>query len=281
MPSYKGASYFPASYVKWVESGGARAVPIPYTLPADQIQTLLSSLNGVLFTGGAASFFEKNGQPSPFALSAKVVFDEVVSAAKAGETFPLWGTCLGHELTLTLASGLNQSVVTSGFDSENISWPLLPTQAASTSRLWGSAPPDVWSALTENDITMNSHQAGVSPQNFLGSPALVGSMKILSIGNDREGRQFVSSTEGITLPVYTTQFHPEKPMFEWNPQMQINHTDVSIVGNSYTARFFVSQAKQNSRAFPSQQAEAAALIYNYNAVDTSADTEFDQAYFFN
>ena len=40
-------SYFPASYVKWLESGGTRVVPIPYTMNSSDVETLFESLNGV------------------------------------------------------------------------------------------------------------------------------------------------------------------------------------------------------------------------------------------
>lgn len=38
--AWNGKSYFAASYVKWIESGGARVVPLPYTQP-DQVQAML------------------------------------------------------------------------------------------------------------------------------------------------------------------------------------------------------------------------------------------------
>lgn len=205
----------------------------------------------------------------------------MVSAAQNGETLPLWGTCLGHELVLTLASGLNASVMTSGFNSENISWPLYPTADGVTSRLWGTAPTDAYQYLTTENITMNSHQAGISPLNFAGSAALTSTMKVLAIGQDRDGAPFVSSTEGITMPIYTTQFHPEKPLFEWWSSEAINHSYHSIVGNEWTQRFFVNQARLNNRSFPDAASEAAALIYNYNAEYTaSVSPGFQQCYFF-
>jgi hypothetical protein len=33
----------------------------------------------------------------------------------------------------------------------------------------------------------------------------------------RAGKAFVSSIEGKSIPVYATQWHPEKNQFEWNP----------------------------------------------------------------
>ena len=50
----KDKSYFPASYVKWLESGGVRVAPIPYDIAPSQLTTLLKQLNGALFTGGGA-----------------------------------------------------------------------------------------------------------------------------------------------------------------------------------------------------------------------------------
>ena len=35
------------SYVDWLESGGARVVPIPYTMAADDVEALVANLNGV------------------------------------------------------------------------------------------------------------------------------------------------------------------------------------------------------------------------------------------
>lgn len=284
VPGYSQfTSYFAASYVKFLESGGARVVPIPYTLPPDQLASLLKSINGALFTGGAASFFDdKTGQLTPYAQTAQLIFQEVVDAANAGESWPLWGTCLGHELLLTLAAGADPNLLSSPFDSENISWPLIPTPVArNESRLWGSAPPDVWQYLTTEYITMNSHQAGVAPSDFAANPTLVKAMKVLSVGYDRGGKPFVSSAEGLTLPLFSTQFHPEKPLFEWWSTQNVNHTFHSVVGNSYVPRFFVEQARMNSRQFPSPAAEAAALIYNYEATySAQADPSFQQVYFF-
>lgn len=208
-----------------------------------------------------------------------------MEADKNNEVWPLWGTCLGHELLLTLASNNNQSVLTSGFDSENVSWPLYPVADARTSsRLWSidNIPDDIWSMFLNENITMNSHQAGISPVNFQGSQALMNTLKILSIGYDREGKAFVSSTEGINLPLYTTQFHPEKPLFEWWSTQNVNHSFHSIQANSYLQRFLVNQARMNTRAFPTPTDELTALIYNYNPAYTAAlDPGFEQCYLFN
>ena len=49
-------SYIAASYVKFVESGGARVVPILINQPDDYYQMIFRSTNGLLIPGGAQDF---------------------------------------------------------------------------------------------------------------------------------------------------------------------------------------------------------------------------------
>lgn len=48
------ASYIAASYVKFVESAGARVIPLIYNEPPEVLFEKLNMVNGVLFTGGWA-----------------------------------------------------------------------------------------------------------------------------------------------------------------------------------------------------------------------------------
>lgn len=203
-----GAQFFPASYVKWLESGGVRVVPIRSDAPADETRALLKQLNGALFTGGASSFFFANGSMTPYAATAQLVYDEVVSAAAAGESWPLWGTCLGHELIAVLGAR-DAAVLTGGFDSENLTESVAWTPAAAASRLWGAAA-DVRALYAAEPIAMNAHTQGVTPADFKANAALSGSFDVLGTSVDRKGREFIASLEHKTLPIYTTQWHSEK-----------------------------------------------------------------------
>lgn len=129
---------------------------------------------------------------------------------------------------------------------------------------------------------MNNHQYGVAPADFNANTLLSSRFTILSNNSDREGNVFVSSIEGKSgLPIWASQYHPEKPQFEWYIEEGINHSFDSIQANSAIARFFVDQTRGNYRAFPSPDAEVAALIYNYRAYYTeSADPGFEQSYIF-
>lgn len=77
--------YIAASYVKWIESSGAIAIPIPYDADETLTKEIFSQINGVLFPGGDALL----------PLSAKVMWELALESNKCGEYFPVWGTCLG------------------------------------------------------------------------------------------------------------------------------------------------------------------------------------------
>ena len=55
---FNATTYIPASYVKWIESGGGRVIPMLADTDHKYIQELLPTLNGVMFTGGAADINE-------------------------------------------------------------------------------------------------------------------------------------------------------------------------------------------------------------------------------
>jgi gamma-glutamyl hydrolase len=132
------SSYFPASYVKWLEAAGARVVPLNYSAPLPSLIASLQYINGALFTGGGANFTNPDGSMTQFAVAAQAIFNEsYVAWEERGEVWPLWGTCQGHELISFLASGLDNNILASGFDSENLTLPLNLTSAASSSRMYG------------------------------------------------------------------------------------------------------------------------------------------------
>ena len=263
-------------------------MPIPFDLPKEALSELLGSINGALFTGGAASFFDSSSphDATPYASTAAAIYAESVSAAAAGETWPLWGTCLGHELIGVIAAGLDYatSPLSGGFDSENLTARVDWAPAAAASRLWGPAP-SVRDDFT-GEIAYNAHTQGFTPSDFAADAKLSAAFTVLGTSVDRAGKAFVASMEAKNAPIYTTQWHPEKAAFEWNGAAlynDINHSAVAVSASYYPAAFFVDQARLNGRSFASADDENNALIYNYAPVfapKTGLSTLFEQLYFF-
>ena len=57
-----------------------------------------------------------------------------------------------------------------------------------------------------------------------------------------QGREFISTIEGKEMPVYATQYHPERPQFDWamefpRPGSAHDHTADVVEAMQYLARF--------------------------------------------
>lgn len=263
-------TYISASYVKWLEDGGARSIPIPYDASPSLVEDILSQVDGVLFPGGGSSL------PS----AAITIWDKLHSEAyyflekeseQSPDLIPLWGTCLGMEFIVQLAAdanetdcdhGCNQEILEKGFDSNNISLPLIDVDRR------GLYKPDiVYDIVTGYNVTMNNHHLGISPDRFRNNSGLSRRFHITSINYDRKGRAFVSTIEpskeysahvysssstDVVPPIYGVQYHPEKNTHEYGfyphtsiPYEAIDHSPEGIDFSLYEARFLVNLARVN------------------------------------
>lgn len=206
--------------------------------------------------------------------AAKNIFIQAVAANSMGDHYPIWGTCLGFEWLIQLAAG----DLDTGFDSENIS---LPLKFVGPSRMF---TPDMVNSAQGN-VTMNNHGSGITPPHFTQSSQLTSIYNLVATSTDRKGKEFVSVFEGKTMPIYGTQFHPEKNAFEWaqlpNGQFYeaINHGATAVGLSAKLADFFVNEARQNTHRFSSPSAEQAALIWNFPVSHTGPGTDWEKSPF--
>lgn len=178
-----------------------------------------------------------------------------------------------------LGADADGSVLTGGFDAENLTLAVDWTDAASTSTLWGPAP-DVRARLAGGRIAMNAHTFGVTPADFAANAALSGRFTVTATQTDRNGKAFTAAQEGKGgLPIFSTQWHPEKSMFEWPvPSGEyIAHNFSAVMSAHYPAAAFVAFAN-NVRKFDTPDAEYDALIYNYSPL-YGLSSMFEQLYF--
>ena len=277
IPDCGGAClYIAASYVKYIESSGARVVPIDFHATTSELDALLPKLNGVLFPGGDAEF------PA----SAQYTFDKIKAFNDAGDYMPLWGTCMGFEWLLMSATQ-DENILdpkTGQMDAYNLSIPLDFTSTMKDSKLFSHASSEIVNILAKQNVTMNNHHYGIYPDHFTSTPALSGFYNMLSTNQDRQGVEFVSMIEAFKYPIFGSQWHPEKNNFEWGetsegvPNEAIDHSHDAILASQYMANFFVDQARRSTHAFPTETEEDAALIYNYKP--TKTNDHFMQQYYF-
>ena len=235
-----------ASYVKWLEVSGARSIPIPYDATSTQVDDIFSQIDGVLFPGGG-------GKSLPIA--ARHIWQLANEQnAREGGSFPIWGTCLGFEYLLMLASE-NEGILEGGFDAENISLPLhLHPSASYRSKLYAG----IEYTVQTNNITLNNHGFGISPHRFGRNSRLTSMFHVTSINRDRQGRHFVSTIEPKdpkATPYYGVQYHPEKNAFEYAtypgtdiPYEAIDHSPEGLMLTTHLGHFFVQLMRQSRKA---------------------------------
>ncbi|EDQ86726.1 uncharacterized protein MONBRDRAFT_28072 [Monosiga brevicollis MX1] len=234
------ASCFEAFYVQWLESSGLQVAIIPYSASDELLETIMGSVNGVLFTGGELGL-QMN---STYYQTANKILQQVKAKNDAGTHFPLWGTCMGFQLLHILVANNESALSRNAFDSEDISLPLIFTQEASTSRLFGGLPANMQHNLATENLTSNLHHDGVAPTAYSDYPELAAFYSVLSTNTDRQGKAFVSSVESKNYPIFAVQWHPERPQFEWVEDRHINHSLDAIEAMQYVGRFLSSQVRQ-------------------------------------
>eukprot|EP00559_Dactyliosolen_fragilissimus_P002768 CAMPEP_0184856394 /NCGR_PEP_ID=MMETSP0580-20130426/1580_1 /TAXON_ID=1118495 /ORGANISM="Dactyliosolen fragilissimus" /LENGTH=323 /DNA_ID=CAMNT_0027351403 /DNA_START=47 /DNA_END=1019 /DNA_ORIENTATION=+ len=222
--------YIAASYVKWVESAGARSIVLPYDADEELTREIFGQVNGILFPGGDAILPR----------SAHLIYEMAVNAnKKSGEYFPIWGTCLGFEFLVALAANGGDSVLRSDYRSVNISIPLIMEDEGegvgfgdfySYSQLYPISS-KVRKDVTNLPITFNNHVRGITPKEFKMDSGLTSVFQITSTNVDhRTGLEFVSTIEPkpntnndtYILPFFGTQYHPEKNNFEYKLAVPTN-----------------------------------------------------------
>jgi|EP01049_Picozoa_sp_SAG25_P010895 gamma-glutamyl hydrolase len=108
-------------------------------------------------------------------------------------------------------------------------------------RLFAEMPPSLMKALATQNITYNLHSAGVTPGKHL---KLEEAVSVLATSVDRGGRPFVAAMEHRSLPIYGTQFHPEKPEFVPNTaRTHIPKTHNAKAVGSLLGEFFVNATR--------------------------------------
>eukprot|EP01156_Anaeramoeba_ignava_P016015 Anaeramoba_ignava/a617636_21.p1 GENE.a617636_21~~a617636_21.p1 ORF type:complete len:178 (+),score=62.89 a617636_21:424-957(+) len=166
---------------------------------------------------------------------------------------------------------------------ENITLPLYFTTLTPKSRMFKNASSEILLILSSKNVTLNNHEYGVLVDTFNNNNKLSQFYSVLSYNYEISLQKlpFVSTIESIDYPIYGTQFHPEKNIYEWRIDEDINHSFDAVLISQYFGNFFVSESRKNSQHFANQTDEANALIYNFPIIYTAKDEpSFEQCYFF-
>jgi gamma-glutamyl hydrolase len=103
----------------------------------------------------------------------------------------------------------------------------------------------------------------------------------MSVNNDWNGLEFISTIEHRHYPFYGVQFHPEKNLYEWVRNKNISHSSHAITASQYFAEFFVNEARKSDNHFEDTKTQDQFVIYNFPPQFTGAKgSSFEQSYLF-
>ncbi|OAY28824.1 gamma-glutamyl hydrolase 2 isoform X1 [Manihot esculenta] len=265
------ASYIAASYVKFVESAGARVIPLIYNEPPEVLFEKLNLVNGVLFTGGWA----KSGLYYDI---VKAVFKKVLAKNDAGYHFPLYAICLGFEL-LTMIISKDNNILESFNATDQASTLQFMKNINMEGTVFQRFPPDLLKKLSTDCLVMQNHHYGISPERLVENEDLSSFFKILTTSADADNKVYVSTVRARNYPVTAFQWHPEKNAFEWGLSM-IPHSEDAIHVTQHIANFFVSEARKSLNRPPARKV-LDNLIYNYSPTYCGkAGKGYDEVYIF-
>ena len=190
IPNTANTTYVAASYVKLIEAGGARAVPLIADMPEEELKKIIKSINGVILSGGdgdlANSHYEKVAR-MVYAYSIKKLDEE-------GEHWPILGICRGSQILPVLTAKTDFLVHTF---SKNYSIPLeFYKEEYKKSRLFGNAPDGIIQTLKKKPITINAHLYSLPTKFMLHNHILMDFYRVISINKGMQGIKFISTYEG-------------------------------------------------------------------------------------
>lgn len=268
-------SYIAASYVKFLESAGARVVPIWIGQSEEYYRRVVQNTNGLLFPGGGTYFNETGG----YGTAATYLYNIALEYNEKGVYYPIWGTCLGMQALMYAAlNGTKDIRVDCSL--RNVAVPLDFVEGYQSSRMFSHAPNEILKTLGTKNATYNLHRYCLT-KAVLKENDLLDDWNILATNKDVHSIEFISAMEHRKYPIYGVQFHPEKNQFEFKKNKGFPHSVESIKSAQYLANFFVNECRKNNNKFSNPTVEAESLIYNFNPKYTGLRSGYyEQIYVF-
>ncbi|MDG2870706.1 gamma-glutamyl-gamma-aminobutyrate hydrolase family protein, partial [Vibrio parahaemolyticus] len=153
-----GVSYIAASYVKFVESGGARVIPLIYNESPENLNKKLDLVNGVLFTGGWAV-------SGPYLDTLGNIFKKALEKNDAGDHFPVIAFNLGGNLVIRIVS--EQTDILEPFTASSLPRSLiLWKEANAKGSLFQRFPSDLLTQLKTDCLVLHNHRYAISPRKL-------------------------------------------------------------------------------------------------------------------
>ena len=262
-------TYYPISYIYWLESFGAEVMAIHYWYSYEKIDEILQKINGVLFLGGGRLFLKN----ATWEKKAEYIIEKSLEY-----NLPFWGTCQGFELMGSILSD-NFSLLKNEFNDVNTLHNLVMNNNTKRSNMFKLFYPNDYDILENANSTIYNHVWGFYPNEFIKDKKLNEITLVTSTAQDKEGNKFINSFEGKNKAFYAVQFHPEKNPFKranYNLEQNIEALKIS----QKLGMNFIQKTKQNKNRLNEQDRIKYDFFDTYQGTKNCIYNKEDETFYF-
>jgi len=212
------------SYVNWLQDLGINSLPLYWNYSDEELNYIIPRINGILLQGGDRTFV-KGGL-----LEAQ--WWKIVQIAKVNN-IPVWFICQGFEYLHFELANQDSSVLTNT-TAWKIALPLTETEHTRDSAMFKYFSARDFDRLSDENkpSTINYHRLGVTVEDFMKYPLLRDTLKITSLGKDRDGKEFIGSVESKDFSeskFFAVQFHAEKANYNVHEDFRDEVQNINII----------------------------------------------------
>jgi len=247
---------------------GSYVVPIRADWPLSQIEQILDSVNGYFMPGGGNALWNPapvNGTGvsnfTTFAYKAFQILEYAYNKNVNGQTFVIWGTCLGNEILQTYFA--NTSLLMTYISGEENITHTISVPDPANSKIYSGMDPSILEFLETTNATFYNHMYAGTPSSFA-EYGLNETFNIVATTISVTGIEYVATMEHVQYPIFGVQFHSEKAIFILNNTIGANHDPQMIQASQYYANFIANNARLNNQSFADTNELYARYIDNWH-----------------
>ena len=237
-------TYYPLSYIYWLESAGAEVMAIHYWYSYELIDEILQKINGILFLGGGRLLIKEG----TWETKAKYIIERSLKLE-----IPFWGTCQGFQLIATILSD-DFTLLKHEFDDINVLHNIDINNNTRKSNMFKLFTPYEFELLSHTNSTIYNHEWGFYPNEYYENKNLEEMTIVTSISEDYRGSKFINTYEGKKNKFYGVQFHPEKNPFK-RRNYYVEQNIESLKVSQKLLLNFVHQTRNNKNKFEGDRAK--------------------------